>query len=249
MTQKMLIAAMLVVVGLLLLTVGCSSIERKLLFFPSHRPADGPLETWTHNGRVIGFARKVATPKNVWLMLHGNGGQASDRAYAIPCFSAEDSVFILEYPGYGLREGTPSKKAFNQAAEDAYLLLRRDFPQIPVCVAGESIGTGPAAVLTALNPAPDKLVLLVPFDKLSSVAKNHFPALLVSLVLKDNWDNIAALAGYRGPIEIYGAAADRIIPVEHAKALATSVPSAKFTLIEGGHNDWSQPGRVRIRNP
>ena len=249
MTQKMLMVAMLVVVLLLLLTVGCSSIERKLLFFPSHRPANSALERWTNKGEVIGYARKVVAPRNVWLLLHGNGGQASDRAYAIPSFSAEDSVFILEYPGYGLRAGTPSRKTFDQAAREAYLLLRRDYPQTPVCVAGESIGTGPASALTALRPAPDKLVLIVPFEQLSSVAKDHFPVLLVNLILKDNWDNIAALTGYRGPVEIYGATDDTVIPVEHAKALAAAVPSAKFVLIEGGHNDWAQPGRVKIRNP
>jgi len=105
------------------------------------------------------------------------------------------------------------------------------------------------SALTALRPAPDKLVLIVPFEQLAAVAKDHFPSLLVALILPDNWDNIAALANYRGPIEIYGAAADTVIPVKHAKALAAALPAAKFVLIDGGHNDWSEPGRVRIRNP
>jgi len=50
-------------------------------------------------------------------------------------------------------------------------------------------------------------------------------------------------------VEIYGAKDDEIIPVSHAKALAAAVPSAKFTLIEGGHNDWSQQPQVKFRNP
>ena len=234
---------------LLLLTIGCSSGARKLLFYPSHRPVNGPLKPWIRNGELIGYYRAVAAPKNVWLMLHGNAGQAADRAYAIPSFAADDAVFILEYPGYGLRDGTPSRKSIDQAAQEAYLLLRRDYPQTPVCVVGESIGSGPASALTALRPAPDKLVLIVPFEQLAAVAKDHFPSLLVALILPDNWDNIAALANYRGPIEIYGAAADTVIPVKHAKALAAALPAAKFVLIDGGHNDWSEPGRVRIRNP
>ncbi|HTB80662.1 MAG TPA: alpha/beta hydrolase [Opitutaceae bacterium] len=235
-------------VAILFLTVGCSSIERKLLFFPTHWPTDNGLTPWMKNGELIGYSRMVESPRTVWLMLHGNGGQASDRTYAIPCFSPDDSVFILEYPGYGAREGIPSKEAFNQAAKEAYLFLRDTYPGIPVCVVGESIGSGPASSLTSLNPPPDKLVLIVPFDKLSLVAKDHFPSFLVGLLLKDNWNNVDALSNYKGPVEIFGAEADTVIPVEHAQALAAAIPSSKFVLIEGGHNEWSHQDRVQIRN-
>jgi uncharacterized protein len=228
---------------------GCSSIERKLLFFPTHRPHDNNLTPWVLNGEIIGYSRNVESPKNVWLMLHGNAGQASDRLYAVPSFSDEDSVYILEYPGYGNREGVPSKEAFNSAAKEAYLSLREAYPHIPVCVASESIGSGPASSLANLSQPPDKFVLIVPFDKLSSVAEDHYPSFLVRLVLKDNWDNIKPFSNYKGPVEIFGAESDTIIPVKHAKALAVAIPGSKLTIISGGHNDWAEEGRVKIRNP
>jgi pimeloyl-ACP methyl ester carboxylesterase len=233
----------------LLLATGCSTIERQLLYFPSHRPASGGLTPWTKDGAVIGYARQVEAPKNVWLMLHGNGGQASGRGYALPSFSPQDSVFILEYPGYGNRPGVPSRDAFNRAATEAYAFLRASYPRVPVCAAGESLGTGPASHLASLPSPPDKVVLIVAFDQLSLVAREHYPTLVVGLLLSDDWDNVAALSHYRGPVEIYGAAADTVIPVTHAKALAAAVPGAKFVLIDGGHNDWSRQDRVRIRNP
>jgi pimeloyl-ACP methyl ester carboxylesterase len=235
--------------GILFLVSGCSSIERKLLYFPSHRPANAGLTPWVKEGVIIGYSRQVEAPKNVWLMLHGNGGQASGRGYAIPSFSPGDSVFVLEYPGYGNRPGVPSKAAFNRAAAEAYLFLRETYPKIPVCVAGESLGTGPASFLASLASPPDKVVLIVAFDKLSLVARDHYPALVVGLLLSDDWDNVDALSHYKGPVEIYGATADTVIPVVHAKALAAAVPKAKFILLDGGHNDWSRPDRVRIRNP
>ncbi len=108
---------------------------------------------------------------------------------------------------------------------------------------------GPQRTLQLSIRRPDKLVLIVPFDKLSKVAKHHVPGILVSLFLKSDWDNIAALAKFKGSVEIFGAREDSIIPVSHAQALAASVPSAKFVLIDGGHNEWAQPGRVQIRNP
>ena len=70
MSQKVLV---LLVVGAgvsLFLMVSCRSLERTLLFYPTHRPADGVLSPWIKDGRVIGYARVVASPGNVWLMLN-----------------------------------------------------------------------------------------------------------------------------------------------------------------------------------
>ena len=106
--------------------------------------------------RLIGFSCLVESPKNVWLLIHGNRGQVADREYVIHCLSIEDSVFILEYPGYGNRSGKPSRKSFNEAAEEAYWELRERFPGTPVCVAGESIGSGGACYLAWLNSPLEK---------------------------------------------------------------------------------------------
>ena len=241
---------------LILLLVCCVALilaaaawQRQLLYFPTHHSESNGLSEWRHDGQLIGFARQVRSPKNVWLMLHGNGGQASDRVYALPSFSGLDSVFILEYPGYGQRPGTPSRKAFDAAAKQAYRLLRSGFSNVPVCVMGESIGSGPASVLATEPNPPDKIVLAVPFDTLFRVASHHFPYLPIRIILVDNWDNIETLRGYRGRLEIFGARADEIIPLAHAKSLAESKPGATFHVIEGGHNDWAAEGRVAIRNP
>lgn len=136
--------------------------------------------------------------------------------------------------------------SINRAATHAYEALRLKFPHIPVCIAGESIGSGPASFL-AMNPhPPDKIVLILPFDTLSNVAAAHYPNLPVRLLLRDSWNNIASLRDYNGPLEIIGARADTIIPMQHAKDLAASKPSAIFHEIEGGHNDWADGLKVKI---
>jgi uncharacterized protein len=143
----------------------------------------------------------------------------------------------------------PSMESFNSAAKEAYLLLRQSFPQIPVCVAAESIGNGPACLLATLDPPPDKFVLIAPFDDFSSVARDHFPNFMVKLMLTHKWDNVAALSRYKGPVEIFAAESDTIIHPRHARALADAIPNSNFVLIDGGHNDWSLGDRVKIRNP
>lgn len=240
--------AIAVLVGFVVVALGCLVFQRKLLYYPTHHHEKYGLSEWHNEGQLIGYAREVPSAKNIWLMLHGNGGQASDRVYAIPSFSDHDSVFILEYPGYGLRPGSPSRSSINAAALQAYVALRARFTGTPVCVVGESIGSGPAAFLAKNHLPPDKIVLIVPFDILSRVAVRHYPFLPISLCLLDNWNNIESLKGYRGHLEIFGARDDTIIPIAHAKVLAESNPSAKFHEISGGHNDWSTPGQVRIVN-
>lgn len=237
--------AVVAVVG----TVARGSIERRLLFFPSHHPDNGDLTPWLMGSELIGVCRPVKSPHAVWLFCHGNGGQASDRTYALGCFASDDGVYFVEYPGYGLRPGTPSASAFNAAVESAYAELRADFPGVPVGVVGESIGTGPACVLAGDARPPDKIVLIVPFDRLAAVARDRFPGWLVRWLLVDDWDNVAALAAYSGPVEIFGARNDSIIPVAHAQALFASHPSARFTLIPGEHNEWAEGGKVTIRLP
>ncbi|HTP63937.1 MAG TPA: alpha/beta hydrolase [Geobacteraceae bacterium] len=232
----------------ILLLVVLIVLQRRLLYYPSHRSETNGLSEWTIDGRLIGCARKVQKPVNIWLFIHGNAGQAADRVYALPCFSDSDSVFILEYPGYGKRKGSPGMASFNSAAAEAYLWLRKEYPDIPVCVFGESIGSGPASSLAVQKKPPDKLVLVAPFDNLASVARDHLLLIPVWLLLLDRWDNVAALRGYSGKVEIYGAINDDVIPIRHARVLAASIPVAVFHEIPGGHNDWPLSGQVRIRN-
>jgi pimeloyl-ACP methyl ester carboxylesterase len=227
---------------------GCQAIQRKVLFFPSNHANANGFTRWTHDGATIGYAREVADPRNVWLMLHGNGGQAADRTYAMHAFDDADSVYILEYPGYGERDGTPSRRAFDAAAREGYATLRARFPGKPVCVLGESLGSGPASMLSRETPAPDKIVLVVPFDDVKSVARNHARYLPVGLILAGTWDNVDALRAYRGPIEIFGAERDEVIPVRHARALAESIPQAKFHSLPVNHG-WANLRGIAFRNP
>ncbi len=238
---------LLLVIGYVLLIIASALFQRKLLYHPSHGKQVNGLSEWNHNGQLIGYARQVVSPKTVWLYMHGNAGQAADRIYALPSFPATDAVYFLEYPGYGTRPGSPTLTSINSAAREAYELLKHHYPHTPVCIVGESIGSGPACYLSTLPDPPAKIVLITPFARLVDVAAGHFPILPVKLLLRDNWDNISALQHYQGRIEIFGARSDSITPVSHARAIAASKPSALLHLIEGDHNDWSDGNKVKIR--
>lgn len=220
--------------------------QRSLLFLPTHNLSVSRLEPWGIDGVAVGYCREVPSPNTVWLMMHGNAGQASDRDYVLEHLSADDALYVLEYPGYGARDGSPSKSSIDAAARKAYNNLRRRYPHTSVCVIGESIGSGPAVMLATAQQPPDKFVLITPFDTLYRVAARRFFFLPVWLLLLDRWDNIAALREYQGEIEIYGVKADTVIPVHHAFSLAGACKNVTFNLIPGGHNDWSLSDNVTI---
>ncbi len=241
------IAAILLVLSVAL--PGCQAMQRRALFHPTHHTAENGLSRWVRQGEIIGFGREVPAPQNIWLMLHGNSGQAADRVYALGVFPADDTVFIMEYPGYGQRPGKPSRRSFDEAALAAYQDLRARFPGKRLCVAAESIGSGPAATLASAVPAPDKLVFIVPFADIRDVGRDYSPHAPMGLLLAGSWNNVEALANYQGPVDVYGAEKDDVIDVRHARALAASRPQAKFHLLPGGHNGWSRQPGLRFRCP
>lgn len=243
-----MLSVILVVVFGFVVAVGC--VQRRLLYFPTHEKAAAfaaqfGLTPWQIDGEYTGYARIVASPRKIWLMLHGNGGQAGNRAYVVARVNPDDSVFILEYPGYGERAGRPSRTAFDAAALKAYTWLVHTYGVERIVVLGESLGSGPASQLARADVPPRHIVLVVPFDVLEDVAKEKFTFLPVGLIMLDRWNNVAALKDYRGQLDIFGATHDQVIPVQHARKLAAALPGAVYHEFNGDHG-WTNSPEVNF---
>ena len=235
-----------------LFVLAVAIFQRRLIYFPRIIPpglAEGAAAElgfvpWRNpSGQIIGW-KLPATPSPVAsiLITHGNAGCAIDRGYlANPIHvAAPVDIYVLEYPGYGSREGSPDKRSFLAAGEEAFGLLTNGLPKYLV---SESIGAGVACYLAkAHSTNVAGLVLFMPYHDLASVAQRKMPLLPAYLLLLDRFNPAECLRDYRGPVKIVLAGADEIIPVESGRRLFEGCPGPKNLLIIPGahHNDIAE---------
>ena len=243
--------ALLVYIGLLLLLAGC---QNSLLYFPKRGEEDAmirdaqrqKLQPWRdRQGQLIGWHRPNPRAANRLVVFHGNAGRALDRSYYVDGFEvlgggADWEVWSFEYPGYGSRSGSPGKSAFIEAGREAVKqLLNAD--SRPLHLLGESIGSGTACALA--GETPDRiagLALVVPFARLQEVAQQKFRWLPVGLLLRDKFDNIAALSSYRGRIAVVVADSDEVVGAAQGRKLHDSYAGPKLLIVltGAGHNSF-----------
>ena len=246
-----------IAVAYVLVVLAALIFQRRLIYFPTKIPADVAVQAaaehrfipWKNPaGQIIGWKLPAtSSPDASVLITHGNAGCALDRDYlAQPIHDAAPvDVFVLEYPGYGAREGSPGKPSLLAAAEEALALMPGDRPKYLV---GESIGTGVACHLAGAHPAEVAgLALFAPYRNLATVAQRRMPFLPAYLLLLDRFNPAGDLKHYHGPVKFVVAGADEIIPVESGRRLfdgyqgpkiLQTIPGAHHNGIAGQSPEW-----------
>ena len=101
---------------------------------------------------------------------------------------------------------------------------------------GRSLRSG-VAVHLASQRRLDGVVLLTPFDSMVEVAKQHYPLLPVSLLLRHRFDSVSLAPKITAPLLCLAAQDDEVIPIEHARLLYGAWGGQKrFVELGGGHN-------------
>ncbi len=225
-------------------------VQRRLQYFPDRsteagalkRAAASGLVPWRDaRGELLGWrrpGRSASTPR--LLVFHGNAGNALDRIYYVRLFeSLGVEVVLLEYPGYGARGGEVSEATLVAAGREAAELLAREGPLL---LLGESLGSGVACQVAAADPGRIQgLLLVTPYARMSEVGAEAYPWLPVSWLLRDRWENVAALPNYPGPVAILIAGRDEVVGAAQGHRLAEACrgPVKVWVQPEAGHNTLS----------
>lgn len=204
------------------------------------KTAAGRVEAWYLAPRA-----GIGSPAPLVLFTHGNGEVIDmwPAAFELPRLWG-CGVLLLEYPGYGRSTGEPSEASITDAALAAYdwAAARGDIDTRRIVAYGRSLGGGAACAIAAKRPIA-ALILESSFSSLRPFARRyHAP----SFLLRDVFDNIAALRGYRSPLLVLHGANDAVIPPENARELAAAVQGAEIEILPCGHNDCPRPwDRIR----
>jgi hypothetical protein len=220
------------------------------IFFPSRLvPPAGPLppgaeriELTAPDGvRLEGVLIPPSRPGGNGTSILGFAGNASNAA-GIAEFLAmlypEHPVVAFHYRGYAPSGGAPSAAALLDDAPLLHDLVRERLRPRRIVAVGISIGSGVAAGLSARRRL-DGVILVTPFDSLEAVARQRFPWLPISLLIRHSLPSDRYLRESRVPVAIVAAEHDGVVPPRRTDALRQAIGTVLFdeTIPGAQHND------------
>ncbi len=224
-------------------------LEQRKLIYMRDRKARGDLPPgftrWEDQGEFLGYKRE-RDRNDALIFMHGSAHNAQEWSRVTQHFPGD--VYVVEYPGYGEKEGTPSEWSLRRAG-------LRGFDALPphpgtTLLCGQSLGTGvAAAVLEARGPRVQGVLLITPFTTLEAVARWHYPLFPVRWLLRDHLAVLPAWKSFAGAAWALFAGQDEVIPPGTAEQFENFAgPNKHVRLIPGRRHseillrtgDWAQ---------
>ena len=150
----------------------------------------------------------------------------------------------FDYRGYGRSEGTPSEAGVLADARAArtWLAQRTGVAENQIVLMGRSLG-GAVAVDLAADGARG-LILESTFTSMPEVGHAMLPYLPVRLLMQTQFNSLAKIGKYHGPLLQSHGTGDRLIPYAMGRQLFDAANEPKqFVEIPGGdHNDPQSAG-------
>jgi fermentation-respiration switch protein FrsA (DUF1100 family) len=226
-------------------------LQRQLLFprYQIEKPSEVPQyspnleKLWlnTSQGRVEAWflppaLHDLAEPAPAVIFAHGNAELIDFWPQELRSFSSHGmGLLLVEYPGYGRSEGTPSQESIVETLVVAYdtLVARKDVDSSRIILFGRSLGGGAVLALADRRPSA-ALIVTSTFTSIKSFATKFFvPGFLV----KDPFDNLTSIKSYSSPVLIVHGRHDSLIPYKHGVALYQAAQHAEMVTYECSHND------------
>lgn len=187
------------------------------------------------------FSCPEQSASRVVLVHHGQYGNLEDHlALCGFLLQGKNSLFIYDYAGFGLSEGSPTVSGMIDDAASAYDCLTGILAVAPERVIhfGASLGSGPAALLAAERNCAG-LILFSPYTSLKDEARDVFPFLKIYpdwLLTDCDFDTVASACRLEVPVLIVHSVDDPCIPVRHSDRIYAAARRPKSYLRVAGGN-------------
>ena len=223
--------------------------QRSFIYFPNQEirqsaPGFQIVKFRTIDGLTLAAGyRKALAGRPTLLAFHGNGADWQSMAHGLrPLADRGYGLLAVEYRGYQANPGSPSEQGVYEDGRAALRWLESDgVPARQVVAVGNSLGSGVAVQLATETPLR-ALVLVSPISSMVRLASARMSWLPVKLLLRDRYDNLAKLPRVKVPIMILHGDADRVIPIEEGRMLASRNRAVEFVEFPStGHELMYEP--------
>ena len=192
----------------------------------------GTVEAWF----IPPILEMPASPAPAVLFAHGNAELIDFWPDQLRGFiSMGVGVLLVEYPGYGRSEGSPSQEHITEALIAGYdrLVLRSDVDSQRIVLFGRSLGGGAVCALAEERPSA-ALILMSTFKSIRSLSWRFMaPPFLV----RDPFDNMRLVKKYESPLLVIHGRFDTLVPYSHGISLARAAKRSKMITYNCQHND------------
>lgn len=240
---KRIVTSIFTIAGLVYLLFGVYlyAIQSSLIYYPGYSPGRDDLNTeifQIDNERIRVHILNPGLSSAV-LYFGGNGESVGYSAEALAHALPGNTLYLVNYRGYGGSTGQPEEQALYRDALFIYdtVLQRHD----RISIIGRSLGSGIATVV-AVERDIHKLVLVTPFDSIGKVAQSAFPLYPVSLMLKEKYASVERAPDIRVKTLLLVAGNDQIVRRERTLLLEKAfdkIPVETIVLPGTGHNSIS----------
>jgi uncharacterized protein len=197
----------------------------------------------TNDGyKLNGLLFKAKRPKGLIFYLHGSNDALDIWGKIAPVYTGLNyDLFILDYRGYGKSESKViSESQLYIDVQAAYDKLKATYLESKIIVIGQSVGTGPAAMLTAHNN-PKKLILQAPYYSLPDWIHNVVKDVDTSN-MKYQFRTYDYLQKTKASVTIFHGDSDDAIYCGSSQKLSLFFKQGdKLFILKGeGHNDFTK---------
>ncbi len=169
---------------------------------------------------VLDGIYKKSLKKDAPLIIYFGGNSDDATRFLLHAKSLyEYDIVAFNYRGYMKSSGVPSEKALFSDALDIYDRFSKNRK---VIVIGRSLGTGVAVYLASQREVKG-VVLITPYDSISSLAKEKYPFLPIDLLLKHKFESIKYVQKITTPISVIEVKNDSTVPNKHTLRLIKKI--------------------------
>ncbi|MCB2182513.1 MAG: alpha/beta hydrolase [Desulfobulbaceae bacterium] len=244
--------ALLIILAGLYICFGASLLikQSRFIYYPDRTLFSTPKEIGLKYESIT-FSASDGVQLSAWLVpaepsmgivlfCHGNAGNISHRLETIEIINRLGySIFIFDYRGYGMSEGTPSEEGTYRDVEAAwnYLLKHQKVEPSEIILFGRSLG-GAIASWLAARTTPKACILESCFSSVCDMAASLYPFLPTRLLCRFSYNTLENSGKISAPLLVIHSPDDDVVPFSHGREIFNHANEPKtFLQISGNHNN------------